>query len=256
MLAALWFTLLEAGLSAAISVGLGAWLAHVWMRWDFRGKAVWEALILLPFFLPGLFVVLAVVRFYGRGFLGLDVYGLRGIVLAHLILNIPLAFYVCLNEWRRVPLETLLTAQALGAVGRLVERPVLRKSLPQAFWLIFLYCSLSFTIVLILGGGPNRSTLELAIYQAIRYEFDLQAAFGLSLIQAVLGLLILYLARIKSAPPIPNAHQLTSLPNEASRNLRIWQLFSAFLMASSALPQHWRRGTVLVLICRCCITAP
>ena len=40
----------------------------------------------------------------------------------------------------------------------------------------FMLCFTSFTIVLALGGGPQNSTLEVAIYQAIFFEFDLPKA--------------------------------------------------------------------------------
>ena len=44
-------------------------------------------------------------------------------------------------------------------------------------------CFTSFTIVLALGGGPQNSTLEVAIYQAIFFEFDLPKAALFALVQ-------------------------------------------------------------------------
>jgi thiamine transport system permease protein len=59
---------------------------------------------------------------------------------------------------------------------------------------IFLVCTTSFAVALILGGGPRATTLELAIYQAVRFEFDLGGAATLALIQ--LGVCVLAMAAL------------------------------------------------------------
>ena len=51
-------------------------------------------------------------------------------------------------------------------------------------------CFTSFTIVMALGGGPQATTLEVAIYQALRFDFDLAAAGQLACWQLLLGTLI------------------------------------------------------------------
>ncbi|NIP75463.1 MAG: hypothetical protein GTN90_05530, partial [Xanthomonadales bacterium] len=57
-------------------------------------------------------------------------------------------------------------------------------------------CFTSFALVLMLGGGPQASTLEVAIYEAARLDFDLARAATLSLIQlAICALVLLVLAR-------------------------------------------------------------
>ena len=40
---------------------------------------------------------------------------------------------------------------------------------PVLFGLIFLLCFSSFSLVLMLGGGPKVSTLEVAIYTSLRF---------------------------------------------------------------------------------------
>ncbi|MEY4305862.1 MAG: hypothetical protein RIT52_2037, partial [Pseudomonadota bacterium] len=47
----------------------------------------------------------------------------------------------------------------------------------------FLLCLTSFAVALTLGGGPKASTLELAIYQALRFDFDLGRAALLAAVQ-------------------------------------------------------------------------
>jgi thiamine transport system permease protein len=71
---------------------------------------------------------------------------------------------------------------------RQFERPILRAVLPGAALLIFLICTTSFAVALILGGGPSSTTVELAIYQAFRFDFDLGRAALLGLIQVAICL--------------------------------------------------------------------
>ncbi|TIW01612.1 MAG: thiamine/thiamine pyrophosphate ABC transporter permease ThiP, partial [Mesorhizobium sp.] len=65
---------------------------------------------------------------------------------------------------------------------RLLEWPVLRAAMPGVAGLVFMLCITSFTIVLTLGGGPAATTLEVAIYQALRFDFDPARAVVLTLL--------------------------------------------------------------------------
>jgi thiamine transport system permease protein len=47
---------------------------------------------------------------------------------------------------------------------------------PPVAALIFMLCFASFATVLSLGGGPQATTIELAIYQALSYDYDPGAA--------------------------------------------------------------------------------
>jgi len=79
-------------------------------------------------------------------------------------------------------------------VARRLERPMLRAVLPGIFATVFLLSVASFAVALALGGGPRATTLELAIYQAFRFDFDLSKAALLALMQLLLGLIAAYLA--------------------------------------------------------------
>lgn len=48
-------------------------------------------------------------------------------------------------------------------------------------------------MVLMLGGGPAASTLEVSIYSAVRFDFDLELAAKLSLWQMAICLLVLFI---------------------------------------------------------------
>ncbi len=207
--AAVQFTVVQAGLSAALSVLAAIPLARALARRavPFRG-----ALILLmgaPFILPVVIAVMGMIAVFGRngwisalfGALGLptpDIYGLHGVVLAHVFFNLPLATRLILQGWAAVPGEQMRLAVILGFrardVRRHVELPMLSRVLPGALALIFLICTTSFAVALILGGGPGATTVELAIYQAFRFEFDLGHAAGLAVVQVVIGLGAAFLA--------------------------------------------------------------
>jgi thiamine transport system permease protein len=66
---------------------------------------------------------------------------------------------------------------------RQLEWPMLRELVPGAALVIFLICLTSFAVALTLGGGPRATTVELAIYQAFRFDFDMGRAALLALVQ-------------------------------------------------------------------------
>ena len=202
-LAAVRFTVLQALLSAGLSCLLAVPVARALARRRFAGRGLLVTLLGAPFLMPAIVAVLGLLAVFGRaglisrglGLLGLpplDIYGLHGVVLAHVFLNLPLATRLVLQGWLAIPAERFRLAASLGLgpgeVARLLERPMLRAVLPGAFAAIFLVCLTSFTVALILGGGPRATTVELAIYQAFRYEFDLGRAALLALVQVGLTL--------------------------------------------------------------------
>lgn len=224
---ALIFTLLEAGLSALFSTMAGVILARILMRRQFPMRAFIERLLLMPFFLPPLFVIIGLVSAFGAKGLGVDIFGMRGIILAHMVLNIPLAMHIVLGEWRAVPLANLNIARNLGAVHPLIERPLLMRAIPNAFALIFLYSALSFTIVLTLGGGPAHSTIEVALYQAIRFDFDLERALSLACLEAVLGVSLYMFLRKRQETHWPNSGLLGQIDPPPGR---IWRIHDALVL--------------------------
>ncbi|HHL22318.1 MAG TPA: thiamine/thiamine pyrophosphate ABC transporter permease ThiP [Aliiroseovarius sp.] len=201
--AALRFTLLQASLSALISVGLAIPVARALSRREFIGRRVLVLLMGAPFILPVLVAVLGLLAVFGRaglvneilGWAGIgpvSIYGLHGVVVAHVFFNLPLATRLILQGWQAIPGERLRLAAALGFsprdMARHLERPMLRSVVPGALLVVFLVCLTSFAVALTMGGGPRATTIELAIYQAVRLDFDLGRAALLALVQLALGL--------------------------------------------------------------------
>ena len=189
------FTLWQAALSTLLSVGLAVPLTMALARRQaFPGRSLLIRLFAVPLALPALVAVLGVVAVWGRtGWLdtlfdtGLNIYGLTGILLAHVFFNLPLATRLLLIHFERVPAETWRLATQLNlppaTIFRLIEWPVVRAALPGIATLIFMLCIASFTVVLTLGGGPRATTIEVAIYQALRFDFDPARAVVLALVQ-------------------------------------------------------------------------
>ncbi len=200
---ALRFTVWQALLSAGFSVALAVPVARALARRRFAGRGALIALLGAPFILPVIVAVLGLIAVFGQNgvvsralaLLGgprIDIYGLHGVVLAHVFFNLPLATRLLLQGWLAIPAERYRLAASLGlspwAVVRTLDWPLVRRIAPGAFAVIFTICLTSFAVALTLGGGPRATTVELAIYQSVRFEFDLGRAALLSLIQLAVAL--------------------------------------------------------------------
>jgi thiamine transport system permease protein len=205
------FTLWQAALSTVLSVGFALPVARALARRPaFPGRRAILNLFALPLALPALVVVLGVVGLWGnQGWInralatlgletGFDIYGLPGILIAHTFFNMPLAARLMVAHLDRIPGESWRLASQLGMTSgslfRLIEWPVLRAGLPGIAALVFMLCIASFTVVLTLGGGPAATTVEVAIYQALRFDFDPARAVTLALVQ--LGFTVAFIAVI------------------------------------------------------------
>jgi thiamine transport system permease protein len=200
--AAIRFTVSQALVSAAISVALAVPLARALARRDFPGRAVLVTLLGAPFILPVIVAVLGLLAVFGRsgwfnlmlaalGLPEVSIYGYHGVVLAHVFFNLPLATRLLLQGWQAIPSERFRLAAQIGltpgAMFRAIEWPLLRQIVPGVAALIFVICLTSFAVALTLGGGPRATTIELAIYQAFQFEFDLGRAALLSILQLAIA---------------------------------------------------------------------
>ena len=214
--AALRFTVVQAAVSALLSCALAIPVARALARRRFRGRGAVLALLGAPFLLPVITAVFGIVAIYGRnglvnealaalGLPGFALYGPQGVILAHVFLNMPLAVRMIVMGWAAIPAERLRLCAALdmgpNAVWRHLERPMLAAVLPGALLTVFVICLTSFAVALTLGGGPAATTVELSIFQAIRYEYDLPKAALLSAAQ--FGLCLAGLALLWVLPGTP-----------------------------------------------------
>lgn len=217
------FTFWQALLSALFSVLPAILLAGALFRRRFPGRQILLRLCAMTLVLPVLVAVFGILSVYGRQgwlaqicqWLGVDYtfspYGLKGILLAHVFFNLPLAARLLLQALENIATEQRQLAAQLGMSAwqqfRFVEWPALRRQILPAAALIFMLCFASFATVLSLGGGPQATTIELAIYQALSYDYDLTRAASLALIQLVccLGLVMLS-QQLSRALPVGHTH--------------------------------------------------
>ena len=214
------FSFFQSVLSALLSIFFafpGAWLLTYY---DFPGKRWFRLLTYLPFILPSILVVLAMVLFFGNNgwvnrslmfLLGTEeppvefLYSIYGILIAHVFYNFPIAMKIIADQWGKISLKYLQAARSLGAGSTRrffsITFPLLLPSIGSVFILIFLLCMNSFAIILVLGGGIRYTTIEVLIYQLARIELDFSGAASLAFLQgglSMLGMVILLKNRDQS----------------------------------------------------------
>lgn len=212
------FTLAESLCSALGSVLLALPGAYLLGRHRFPGRDLLRNFLILPFMLPAILAVLAMVVFYGRNgavnhALGLifgpgaprftGLYGFAGIVLTHVFYNSALALRIIGEAWERLDPRLIEAAHTLGAgpcrAWRSVALPVLLPSISAAFVLSFIYASLSFTVVLVFGGLRFR-TFEVLIYSRLNQDLDFAGACAVAFFQMFLaGVLLAIRAAVTRA---------------------------------------------------------
>jgi thiamine transport system permease protein len=244
------FTLVQAGLSALISLAMGALLALALARRRFVGRSILLSLLGVATALPAIVAVFALTAVLGRsglvsealatlGLPRLSIYGLTGILIAHVFFNASYATRVYLAALEAVPGEHWRLASSLGMSAsdlfRLVDWPVLRRETAGLAFLIFIACATSFAIPLALGGGPGAATFEVAIYEALRFDVDFARAAHLAILQiGFMAVLVTLAAPFLARPPEAAGSGLAMLrPDRGSLALRI--LDGAVLAASALL---------------------
>ncbi len=206
------FTIMQAAISTIGALIIGLPGAYLLANYSFRGKRLIKAISSIPFILPSILVVLGFVIFYGnKGILNsllvalfrLEsppiqiLYTFSAIILAHTFYNFPIVLSIVSTFWAHMPRQTALAAATLGASRRKVfttiTLPRLLPAIISASALVFLFCFSSFAILLVLGGGPKFTTIEVEIYQRARMIGDVNGASALALISIIIALIILSL---------------------------------------------------------------
>jgi thiamine transport system permease protein len=223
-----WQAFLSTLLSLLLAVPMAVSLSR---RGNFPGRPVLLRLFSVPLVMPTLVAITGIVVVYGHSGWLRDVsqllgwrgdyrfYGLIGILAAHIFFNFPLATRVLLQSIDAVPSENWRIAEQFGLRGReqfvWLEWPAILRVLPAVIVLIFSLCFTSFAVVLTLGGGPGASTIEVAIYQALRLDFDIAAAVVLALLQLVICVGLLLCSGALGRPAVLGGSNAVSAPRRA-----------------------------------------
>jgi thiamine transport system permease protein len=199
----LWFTFWQAALSTLLTLAAAMPAAYVFARYTFRGKALIRALTTIPFVLPTVVVASAFSALIGprgwvnellKSLLQVDYAPLDTlrentiwiILLAHVFYNFTVVLRIVGGFWANLDPQITSAARVLGAsrwrAFREVTLPLLQPAVLAASLLVFIFDFTSFGVILILGG-PQFNTLEVAIYRKTQITFDLPLATALALVQ-------------------------------------------------------------------------
>ena len=176
-----WFTVWQATLSTVITLALGIPGAYVLARLEFPGRGLVRAFVTVPFVLPTVLV--------GSAFLALGITrSLGAVLLAHLFFNYAVVVRVVGELWGHLDPHEEDAARMLGAgpwrTFREVTWPTILPGVLAAGAITFLFCFTSFGVILVLGG-PTRSTIETEIFRQTTRFLDLPLAAALSVVQLV-----------------------------------------------------------------------
>ncbi|MCC7045923.1 MAG: ABC transporter permease [Alphaproteobacteria bacterium] len=172
-----------------------------YVRYRFRGKALFNLLMMSPLIVPH---VVAALAYYGY-LSAMKLSGtLAGVVLAHGMLAVPVAFLVVCATLKGFDRNLERAAMSAGA-GPLrtffyVTLPVLRPGMMVGALFAFL-ASFNEAVVAIFISGRDAATLPKKMYESIRLESDpIIAVVSSLLISAVLfGVLLSVVLRRKPA---------------------------------------------------------
>ena len=178
------FTFEQAVLSSAFSLIFG-FLGGLGLAGRRRWRRPLEALLLLPSLVPTLLILVGVLQSFS--FVGSFPFGLWGVVLVHVVLNIGLVSVAVgrLIEHRLAPCEALAYIEGasfflfLKAGLKLLWRELLLLKL-----FVFSACVSSFAVVLVASGGL-KYTLELLIFYKLKQNL-LGEALAVGFLQILL----------------------------------------------------------------------
>lgn len=191
--------LLSVCFSACLGIPLGFLLTR-WARTSPRITRVIEAAWAIPFSTPSLLMAFSVIAFLnaaGTVFQPLQAwrYSLSAVVFAHVLYNAPYVGLAVSQARSQVPDSLIVAARTLGAspfqIFLTITGPYVFPALGQALLQSALLCWMSFTLVLLLGGGPPVDSLETLLYSLVRGGgLELGPALACALWQLSFGLLI------------------------------------------------------------------
>jgi putative spermidine/putrescine transport system permease protein len=146
--------------------------AFGYVRYRFRGKSAMNLIVMLPLIVPGVVSALGYYGFLSR----IHLVGTRaGMIMAHSVLSIPVAFLVISAALKGFDRNLERAANSAGA-GPLrtffyVTLPVLRPGIAIGALFAFLH-SFNEAVVAIFIAGRDASTLPKKMFESIRLESD------------------------------------------------------------------------------------
>ena len=179
----------QACVSTVLALALGLPMANVVTRYRYRGRALTQALVTVPFVLPTVVVALAF-RSLGSGL----PQGFALVVIAHAYVNLAVVARIVGAQWAQHNDDYEYVARSLGATRRgaflTVTLPSLRGAIASSAAVVFVFSFTSLGIVLLLGNATTR-TLESQILRQTSVLLDFPGAASTAVIQLVIVSVVL-----------------------------------------------------------------
>jgi len=203
------FTIGQALLSTLLTVLFALPGAYFFSHYEFPGKRLLKAILTIPFVVPGLMISLAYIVLFGKNGLVTEIlgknlgilYSWRGIVLANVFYNYPVVFRIVSVAWESFNRNYDDVSLIFGVKGFKkffrVDLPLLMPSILVAALMTFIFCYLSFTVPLVIGGY-RYATIEVDIFTSVVTLLDFQTGAALALIQMIIAVLLIYLYMLEA----------------------------------------------------------
>jgi sulfate/thiosulfate transport system permease protein len=199
---AFWLTILMVVVSVPINTVFGVVMAVVLVRHQFRGKAIMNAVIDLPFAVSPVVIGLALVLVYGQGGWfggwlteqGIQViFSTPGMILATIFVSLPFVVREVVPVLREIGTEQEQAAATLGAswhqTFRRVTLPSIRWGLTYGIVLATARALGEFGAISVVSGKIQGQTETLTLFVEQRFtQFDLTGAYAASMVLALLAL--------------------------------------------------------------------
>jgi sulfate transport system permease protein len=206
-ISAFWLTITVALIAVPLNTVLGVITALALVRGRFRGKAVLEVLIDLPFAISPVVIGLSLILVYGAGgWIELPfqvIFATPGMVLATVFVCLPFVVREVVPVLREIGDEQEQAAATLGAsrlqAFRRVTLPALRYGIAYGVVLSTARAIGEFGAVSVVSGKIAGETETLTLLVEKRFQnFDLAGAYAASALLAVIALVtLLAMTRIR-----------------------------------------------------------
>jgi sulfate transport system permease protein len=206
-ISAFWLTIEVTLIAVPLNAAFGVLAALALARRQFRGKALFDALIDLPFAVSPVVIGLALFLVYGReGWLHLPfqvIFSVPGIVLATIFVSLPFVAREVTPVLREVGDDQEQAAATLGASGWQafwrITLPSIRWGIAYGVVLSVARCIGEFGAVSVVSGKIAGQTMTLTLLVEQRFSnYDVSGAYAASALLAAIALLtLLLMTRLK-----------------------------------------------------------
>jgi sulfate transport system permease protein len=206
---AFWLTIQMVVIAVPINTVFGIITAIVLVRQEFRGKALLNAAIDLPFAVSPVVIGLALILVYGQGgwFGWFAEHGIQiifstpGMILATIFVSLPFVVREVIPVLREVGTEQEQAAQTLGAnwwqTFWRVTLPAIRWGVGYGVVLATARALGEFGAVSVVSGKIQGQTETMTLFVEQRFQqFDLTGAYAASVLLALMAILTLLVMNI------------------------------------------------------------